>query len=227
MEHGACEEVCSIELSDTVFHFHVSFTGDRALDPETNRQESVALCMRGILLRNFIASFFVKDDCSLKMALQSFSSVLHVPQVSAVLDVAFVYECFSSQVCFQMFPTLAEEWEKEISKTEDATLCAWLVQFFCLKQALATQELVDFAPSFFWILVKSFCGLTHFHIYPSLQTLLRRKRKDGMLMSGTVWHSCLGSISLWREMLSSLWTLTEWIWRAIATHNRWEVDRIN
>ena len=155
MEHGACEEVCSIELSDTVFHFHVSFTGDRALDPETNRQESVALCMRGILLRNFIASFFVKDDCSLKMALQSFSSVLHVPQVSAVLDVAFVYECFSSQVCFQMFPTLAEEWEKEISKTEDATLCAWLVQFFCLKQALATQELVDFAPSFFWILVSS------------------------------------------------------------------------
>lgn len=131
----------------------VSFPGDRALDPETNRQEFVALCMRGILLRDFIASFFVKDDRGLKMALKSFSSVLHVPQVSAVLDVAFIYinvfHCFSSQVCFQMFPTLAEEWEKEISKTEDATLCAWLVQFFCLKQALAIQELVDFAPSVF------------------------------------------------------------------------------
>ena len=58
------------------------------------------------------------------MALKPFSSVLHVPQVSAVQDVSFIifyilYKCFSSQVCFQMFPTLAEEWEKEISKTED------------------------------------------------------------------------------------------------------------
>ena len=109
MEHGACEEVCSIELSDTVFHFHVSFPGDRALDPETNRQESVALCMKGILLTDFIASFFVKDDRSLKMALKSFSSVLHVPQVSAVLDVAFIFisECLSLFLFSSLFPNVS------------------------------------------------------------------------------------------------------------------------
>ena len=146
----------SIELSDTVFHFHVSFPGDRALDPETNRQESVALCMRGILLRDFIASFFVKDDRSLKMALKSISSVLHVPQVSAVLDVAFISECFSLFFFSSLFPTLAEEWEKEISKTEDATLCAWLVQFFCCTghtgaRRFCPQFLLNTCQVFLWI----------------------------------------------------------------------------
>lgn len=85
----------------------VSFPGDRALDPETNRQEFVALCMRGILLRDFIASFFVKDDRGLKMALKSFSSVLHVPQVSAVLDVAFIYQCFSLFFFSSLFPNVS------------------------------------------------------------------------------------------------------------------------
>lgn len=148
MEHGACAEVRSIELSNTVFHSHVNFAGDHALDPETNRQESVALCMRGILLRDFIASFFVKDNRSPKMTFKSFSSVLHVPQVSAVLAVSF-NNMISMFFFSSLFPTLAEEWEKEISKTEDATLCAWLIQFFCLKQTLATQELVDFGLIFF------------------------------------------------------------------------------
>ena len=182
-------------LNFLIFHLHINFPGYHVLDPEANSQESVALSMRGILLRDFIALFSSKTTAYWRWLwnrfLQSYTSHKFLQ--------CWMFLLYIIQMLFfsSLFPNVSN-FGRGVGEgdIEDGG------HKWSLKQMVATRELVD-SPSFFWILVKSFYGLMHFHSVPSLQPLLRRKRKDGMLMSGTAWHSCLGSITFWREMLTS------------------------